>query len=71
MSDHVWIDDALQSDGHAWVAGVRFRCARGCGVEKRAMFETGFHVMMGHATETKLWLYFLGPKRVGSPTCRA
>jgi hypothetical protein len=72
-SDHSWQDDALLPTGRAWQAGVRFVCANGCGIERRAMFDEGFHVMKGHATEKKSWIYFRGAKRVrgGEAECSA
>ena len=36
-TDHAWQDDALSPTGRAWVAGVRFVCSNGCGVERRVI----------------------------------
>lgn len=36
-SEHAWQDDALRPEGRAWVAGVRFVCGNGCGVERRVI----------------------------------
>lgn len=36
-TDHAWQDDALLPIGRAWMAGIRFVCENGCGVERRVV----------------------------------
>lgn len=63
-SEHKWQDDALQPDGRAWVAGVRFRCARGCGVERRV-------ILTGKDGSETASVYVMGNVKVkgGVPEC--
>ena len=65
---HAWTDDALSGRG-GWLAGIRFTCGR-CGVERRAVFETGFHVLKDHATAKHSWIYFVNRQRTDKvPEC--
>ncbi len=64
--DHTWRDDALRPDGRAWMAGIRFVCENGCGVERRV-------VGTGRDGGNPMNVYFRGTERTerltGVPTC--
>ena len=63
-SEHAWQDDALRPEGRAWIAGVRFVCRNGCGVERRV-------VMVGEKEE-KASRYIIAGALVkgGVPECK-
>lgn len=60
MADHQWEDDALRSNGRAWIAGQVFVCGV-CGLRRVMIHKCGSH---GEKLEERESLYLQGGKRV-------